>query len=277
MSTLNVPWSVGSMCEGPEGAPNKAWSCTGSQRASWNWVVSASARCEDMEKSRRKYFADCAKLSGPALNETNETPQVHLQRSMTLYATMYSIFLRLFGLFLKQYCEVRGLGQGQNTVWSTEGHGQFIKKCCCNSNFRHGGMQCMILLRLWNHFCQLQPMDQRTIWSLCPVCGRGLCCLTHQFCRTPYTPPNTPYRNSVFLSAWAPKFGLSSRTNRLGQSGSWPEWRRAFWAWLVLNGPWLSWGTEPEAISQVDDAVSVYYIYNHIYTYIYIYLFIHII
>jgi hypothetical protein len=78
-----------------------------------------------MEKSRRKYFADCAKLSGPALNETNETPQVHLQRSMTLYATMYSIFLRLFGLFLKQYCEVRGLGQGQNTVWSTEGHGQF--------------------------------------------------------------------------------------------------------------------------------------------------------
>lgn len=32
MSTLNVPWSVGSMCEGPEGAPNKAWSCTGSQR-----------------------------------------------------------------------------------------------------------------------------------------------------------------------------------------------------------------------------------------------------
>lgn len=125
MSTLNVPWSVGSMCEGPEGAPNKAWSCTGSQRASWNWVVSASARCEDMEKSRRKYFADCAKLSGPALNETNETPQVHLQRSMTLYATMYSIFLRLFGLFLKQYCEVRGLGQGQNTVWSTEGHGQF--------------------------------------------------------------------------------------------------------------------------------------------------------
>jgi hypothetical protein len=43
----------------------------------------------------------------------------------------------------------------------------------------------------------------------------------------------------------------------------------------VLNGPWLSWGTEPEAISQVDDAVSVYYIYNHIYIHIYIYLYTH--
>lgn len=74
-----------------------------------------------MEKSRRKYFADCAKLSGPA---PNETPQVHLQRSMTLYASLCNnvqYFLAAFWAIFKAV--LRGARTWARTEHSFEHRG----------------------------------------------------------------------------------------------------------------------------------------------------------